>query len=72
MGGYIFGREPPINGRTLSLPWAPSGRARFSVGLESGGKFSAPQLVTINRSASCGFHWSRTGGRHDMRAIRLK
>lgn len=30
------------------------GEARFSVGLEFGGKFSVPQIVTINRSASYG------------------
>ena len=34
--------------------------ARFSAGLEFGGKFGVPQLVTINKSASYGFRWSRT------------
>ena len=36
--------------RTVAL-----GEARFSAGLEFGGKFGIPQLVTINKSASYGF-----------------
>jgi hypothetical protein len=37
------------------------GAARFSAGLEFGGKFGVPQLVTINKSASYGTQWNRTG-----------
>lgn len=33
--------------------------ARFSAGLEFGGKFGVPQLVTINKSAGYGFWWNR-------------
>jgi hypothetical protein len=35
--------------------------ARFSVGLEVGGKFGVSLQVTINKSASYGSQWSRTG-----------
>lgn len=35
------------------------GAARFSAGLEFGGKFSVPQIVTINKSASYGSQWNR-------------
>jgi len=37
------------------------GGARFSAGLEFGGKFYVPQPVTINKSASYGFQWNRIG-----------
>ena len=40
------------------------GEARFSAGLEVGGKFGVPQLVTINKSASYGFQWNRIGDLH--------
>jgi hypothetical protein len=37
------------------------GGARFSAGLEFGRKFGVPLLVTINKSASYGTQWNRTG-----------
>jgi hypothetical protein len=35
--------------------------ARFSAGLEFGGKFGVPQPITINKSAGYGFQWNRIG-----------
>ena len=48
-----------LNGAGTRQTVAVSG-ARFSAGLEFGGKFGVPQLVTINKSASYGFRWNRT------------
>lgn len=35
------------------------GGARFSAGLEFGGKFGVPLIVTINKSARHGVQWNR-------------
>ena len=43
--------------------------ARFSAGLEFGGKFGVPQLVTINKSASYGVRWNRTRDFFDVSTL---